>query len=251
MSKSDQKAAKNQANANIAANTANMQATNTELQDILGTSKTTAASVLPGAVSGYSDISTTGGYDPSIMGSITSGYQNLIDTGGISPADVTAMQDRASEAAKSSYDIAAANTKRIAAATGGYGSTAALESNLARTGSQAAEQAVVDTNATIAGLKQSGTIAGLTGQTQLQQNIAGNKLAATGGLANIYGMSEAEVNHTVDSILQNYQQTGQLNNQDLSILTNLANQPGVFDKIVGTIGTLGGAAAGVIGAVKG
>ena len=81
--------------------------------------------------------------------------------------------------------------------------------------------------------------------------MAGNKLAATGGLTNVYGMNEQQVTATVNQIIQNYQMTGQLDNQDLSILTNLANQPGVFDKIVSTIGTLGGAGAGIINAIGG
>ena len=144
---------------------------------------------------------------------------------------------------------------RASAATGGYGATGgAIQANLARQGSQAAATAVEDTNASITGLKQSGMIAGAQGLNTSQQNQATNKLSATAGLTNIYGMNESQVSTTVSQILQNYQQTGQLNNQDLTILTNLANQPGVFDKIVGTIGTLGGAAAGVmsgIGAMNG
>ena len=99
-------------------------------------------------------------------------------------------------------------------------------------------------------MQQQGQIAGAAGLSTVQQNMAGNKLAATGGLTNVYGMNEQQVTATVNQIIQNYQMTGQLDNQDLSILTNLANQPGVFDKIVSTIGTLGGAGAGVIAAIN-
>ena len=252
MSKADQGAAKQKAQGQIDTNNANQTAASGQLNSILGTAQSNAASMLPGITQNYSDIYNSGGYDPSILGTINTTNTNLATTGGISEADATAMRDRASEAARSTYASGQDAAARSSAATGGYGATGgAIASNLARTGSEAAAKSVVDTNASITGLRQAGMEAGATGLDRTQSNIASNKLAATAGATNIYGMNETQVNTTVGQILQNYQQTGQLNNQDLSILTNLANQPGVFDKIVSTIGTLGGAAAGIISGVKG
>ena len=255
MSKSDQNAVKSQANNQIATNNANEANANQTAQGVLSTAQGTAASLLPSITGGYQDIASTGGYDPTIAGTINTTFGNLATTGGVSDADANAMQNQAAEAAKSTYQTGQDAAARSSAATGGYGATGgAIQANLARQGSQAAATAVEDTDASITGLKQSGMIAGAQGLNTSQQNQATNKLSATAGLTNIYGMNESQVSTTVSQILQNYQQTGQLNNQDLTILTNLANQPGVFDKIVGTIGTLGGAAAGVmsgIGAMNG
>lgn len=257
MSKSDQKAAKQQAQSQITQNNANTAAVNETLQDVLGTAKSTASSVLPTITSGYSDIAAGKGYDPSILGAAKDTFTGLATTGGISAADATAMRNRAGEAATSAYSTGSDAARRAITSTGGYGTSGAILGNLARKGSQAAAQATEDTNASIAGLRQGGMIAGGQG---LVSTAAGadaatrTQLAGLGGLTNVYGLNESQVNATVDAILQNYKTNGELNNQDLTILTNLANQPGVFDKIVGTIGTLGGAAAGVmtgIGALGG
>src|ERR1017187_9225269 len=250
MSKSDQNAAKSQAQGQIATNNTNETAVNQTATGVLNTAQGTAANLLPGITGGYQDIASTGGYDPNIAGTINTTFGNLATTGGVSDADALSMQNRAAEAAKSTYQTGQDAAARSSAATGGYGATGgAIQSNLARQGSQAAATAVEDTNASITGLKQSGMVAGAQGLASTQQNQAANKLSATAGLTNIYGMNESQVSTTVSQILQNYQQTGQLNNQDLTILTNLATQPGIFDKIVGAIGTFGGAAAGVMSGI--
>jgi len=247
MSKADQKQAKNQAEEQLHKNQANSDTAANITGDVLDTAKTTAKNLLPSVTTGYTDIQTTGGYDPSVLGRINAGYSDLADTGGVSDVDASAMRNRAMQAARSTYEIGQDEAARSAAATGGYGATGgAIQESLARKGSQAAAAAAGSADASIAGLRQSGKIAGIGGLSGVQQNMASNRLTATGGLANVYGMTESQVTRTVDQILQNYQQTGQLNNQDLTILTNLANQPGVFDKIVGTIGTLGGAAGGIL-----
>lgn len=250
MSKSDQRNIKAQTEQQRSQNNAQGAATNTQLQGMLETSKATSASLLPGVSSNYGKIADTGGYDPSVLGDIRGTYGDLAKTGGIDEAGATAMRNRSAEAARSTYDIAGSQAQRAASATGGYGDTsAAITGDLARKGSQAAATAVTGTDANIAQLRQSGRIAGAGGLQASEQAQVGNKLAATGGQANIYGLSVQETHATVDAILRNYQATGQLDQQSLAILTNLANQPGVFDKIVGTIGALGGAAAGVLGGI--
>ncbi len=251
MSKAEQGQAKTRSEQNIAKNTQTGADINTGLQDVMGTAKSTAASILPGVVSNYSDIASTGGFDPSILGRVNDTYSKLATTGGFSPEDTTSMYNRASQGARAAYDVGQGQAQRTAAATGGYGDTsAAIVGDLARKGSQASERAITDTTATLAPLKQQGMVAGAQGLSNTQNQVAGNRLQATGGLTNIYGMNESQVNQTVDAIIRNFQTTGQLNAQDEQILVGLANRPGVFDKIVSTIGTLGGAGAGVLSAVK-
>jgi hypothetical protein len=245
MSKSDQSAAKKQANQQVASNQANQQSADVTLRNILGTAQGTAASALPSITGTYSDIANTGGADAS-----SPYFTNLATTGGISSDEETAIRNTAGATARSTYQTGADAAARTAAATGGYGLSGAVATDLARQGSQAAATAETAADASIVGLRQGGQIAGAQGLQAGSQNQTQNRLSAAGGLTNVYGMNQNQIASTVDAILRNYQQTGTLNNQDLSILTNLANQPGVFDKIVGTIGTLGGAAAGVIKAVS-
>lgn len=233
MSKADQTATKQKADQQIATNNANAGVVGSQLNSTLGTAQSNAAGLLPGITSGYADISTTGGYDPAQLNTINNTFGDLATTGGISGADQVSMQNRAAEAAKSAYSTGADAASRSAAATGGYGATGgAIQADLARKGSQAAATAVEDTNASITGMRQAGQVAGATGLNTTQQNQVGNKLAGLGGQSNIYGMNEAQATQTIGQIMQNYQQTGSLNNQDLSILTNLANQPGMMDKIM-------------------
>lgn len=251
MSKSDKGQVKDQTNQQISQTNKNAGDTSGQLNSILGTATSNASSIMPAAVSNYSDIASTGGFDPSVLGRVNNTYSNLATTGGFSPEQTSSMYSRAAEGAKSTYDTAKATAQRTAAATGGYGDTsAAVQSDLARKGSEAADRAITGTTATLAPIQQSGMIAGAQGLASTQNQMAGNRLQATGGLTNIYGMNENQVNATVDSIIKNYQVQGSLNAQDLDILSKLATQPGVFDKIVSTIRTLGGAAAGVISATK-
>lgn len=246
MSKSDQNQAKSLARGQTDKNNQNEAAASSTLNGILGTAQGNASNILPGVTSGYSDIATTGGGSDPIARET---YTKLATTGGISPEDAQAIKSEASDAARSTYQTGQAQASRTAAATGGYGDTSAVQALLARQGSEAAANASTNSQAELARIKQPGQIAGAQGLAAGQQSQTSNKLAALSGQSNIYGMNEQQINTTVGQILQNYQQTGTLNNQDLAILTNLANQPGVFDKIVGTIGTLGGAAAGVLGAI--
>jgi hypothetical protein len=250
MGKADQNQAKQAARAQTDSNNAQGGAIGGQLNSILGTAQSTAGSLQPQVTNHYEDIFSSGGYNPAILGDIRDNYRNFASTGGISDVDATAIRNRAADTASSTYKVAADQAQRTASATGGYGDvSAAVSADLARKGSQAASTAVTGADASIVGMRQAGKEFGVAGLGQTEQNIASNKLAATAGLTNVYGLNEAQVSATVDSIIKNYQTTGTLNNQDLTILTNLANQPGVFDKIVGTIGTLGGAAAGVMSGV--
>jgi len=252
MSKSDQNAAKNQTKGLISTNNANEATAGGQLNSVLGTAQGAAASILPGVTAGYSDIAQTGGYDPSILGQVNNTFGDLASTGGISSGDATAMRDTAGDAARSAYSTGADMASRSSAATGGYGATGgSIATELARKGGEAASKAAVASDASITGMRQQGMVAGAQGLQQTAQAQAGNKLAALAGSTNIYGMNENQVSATVDQILNNYKNTGTLNNQDQTILTNLANQPGVFDKIVGTIGTLGGAAGGILAGLNG
>ena len=120
MSKSDQNAVKSQANNQIATNNANEANANQTAQGVLSTAQGTAADLLPSITGGYQDIASTGGYDPTIAGTINTTFGNLATTGGVSDADANAMQNQAAEAAKSTYQTGQDSAARASAATGGY-----------------------------------------------------------------------------------------------------------------------------------
>lgn len=264
MSKGQQKQTYTATQQQEAANTANEASANSTLQGMLGTAQGNAASELPGITAGYSDIASTGGgvnqtsndTYTNLAGGLASA-KDLATTGGISDASIQAMKDQASQAAQSTYATGAAQGARTAAATGGYGNTSALQSQNQRQSADAAATATTNELASITGMQQAGKEAGTSllgsemstgagGLATQQQNTTANKLSALSGQSNIYGMNESQATTTASQILQNYQQTGQLNNQDLSILANLSEQPGVLDSIIKSVGSLGGAAGSIL-----
>jgi hypothetical protein len=251
MSKSDQNAQRAAITQDISQTQKKSGDISGQLNEILGGARETNDYTLPHITGNYEDILSSGGYNPSIGGNITNTYTNFMNTGGISDSDAVAMRNRAQRAAQGTYEDAGKIAERQQAATGGYGASGAILGDLARKGSQAAERASTDTNADIAKLVQTGKLAGASGLSDMQNREAQNRLAAAGGLSNIYGLNINEVNNTVDNIVRNFQVTGQLTNADRQILADLANQPGVYDKIINTIATLGGTGAGVIKATKG
>ncbi len=246
MSKADQQALKQQTKNTIATTNQQSGQISGQLNDILGGAKSTTASMLPGITSGFGDIATSGGYDPSILGDVRSTYGNLARTGGIDENAATAMRNRAQRSAKGVYEDVGRQAERASSATGGYGYSGAIAGDLARKGSEAAATASTASNADIAKLRQTGMEAGAAGLSETENRMAGNRLQALQGQTNVYGLNINEVNQTVDSIIRNFQANGQITAEEQQILSHLATQPGVFDKIMSTIGTLGGAAAGIM-----
>ncbi len=248
MSKSDQNQLKRTTNDQINKIRAGGDVAAQGLKDQLSTSQDRASSIFPGVAAGYSDISSTGGYDPAILGRLTSQYDTLATTGGIDEAGATAMRNRSAEGVKGIYQNLSDQARRTSSATGGFGGNiGATIDKLARNSAQAQATSITGTDASIAGLRQAGTVAGLSGGTNLQQNIAGNRLSALGGSAGLYGTESANTSAALSQILQNLQQTGSLTNQDLAILYQIAQRPGPFDNILKAIQTAGGVAAGVAG----
>jgi hypothetical protein len=249
MGKSDQQKARGQISDNLNKVQAQGDANQTFLQGLYGESKSRADEMYPTVASGYADIASTGGYDPSVVGRLSGGYQNLATTGGIDEAGATAMRNRAAEGAKSVYSVLGDSAQRQAAAGGGSASAIEL-SALNRGGGQAASRAVTDTDANIAGLRQTGTIAGLSGESNLQGDVAKGRQTGVAGQASLLGMNFAQQQDAVSNILKNYQISGQLSQSDLQMLQELSKTPGLFDNIMKGISVASGAAMGVAGVKK-
>jgi hypothetical protein len=223
----------------------------TQLQGLLGPSTSTAGGLLTPTVSGYTDISTSGGYDPSILGTVSSGYADLAGSGGITPAGEAAITDAAADAARSTYDLAASDAQRKRSVTGGYGYNPAIEEALARAGSNAASQASQSASAQIVPLRQAGQIAGLSGLSGVGQNLATNKLSALGGLGSLYGTQQSVSQSLIADILSNLQGTAGINAGLLGTQSSLATQPGFGSNLVTGLGAVGGLASGVGGLLSG
>lgn len=250
MSKSQQKSTYNTANAQIQSNNDNEAAANSVIQGVLGTAEQNASSLYPAVTAGYEDIYSTGGYDPGALTTITNDATNLATTGGITPAEVGALQDESAAAAASAYKSGQSEAERQKAVTGGYGESGAIDAAMARGASNAGSAAAQQAIGTITPMIQQGEEAGAGILNTTQQNMAGNKLAATGGAANMYGLNASQVTATINQILTNYQQTGQLNASDIKLMGDIANaQKGWGANLMGAIQTLGGTAAGIMGGI--
>lgn len=250
MSKSQQKSTYNTASGQVQTNTSNEAAANAQLQGVLGTAQQNTSNLYPAITGGYGDVYSTGGYDPGALTTITNDATNLATTGGVTPAQVGALQDESAAAAASAYKTAGAEAQRRAAITGGYGEGGAIDAYMARQASNAGSAAAQQAIGTITPMIQQGEIAGAGILNTTQQNMAANKLAALGGTSNIYGLNDAQVTATLNQILTNYNQTGQLNANDIKIMAEIANsQKGLGANLLNIIQTLGGVASGIMGSL--
>lgn len=177
-------------------------------------------------------------------------YSSMMANGGFSPSDETTYLNRATQGVKGTYDVLASQAERQRAAAGGMGTGGEI-ATLARQGTQ--QQALATENA----------------QADLHQQENANKFTAAAGQVNA-GQAETGVGTGLTSL---YGQTNQLYNtqtgeitaqgaqvlqalglkyntqaEAAQILAGLAAQPGTFNKILQTIGTLGQGYKNVSGA---
>lgn len=92
-----------------------------------------------------------------------------------------------------------------------------------------------------------GRISASRASQELATGAAEQRIRAAGGMAELYRQDQQYVTSLVDQILKSQATTGQLTTQQAQIMEELSRQPGLFDTILKTIGTVGGAAAGVMG----
>jgi hypothetical protein len=254
MSKSDTATAKNQAQKNISGIAAGGAVNQEQIGGMLDTARSTSAGVLPSIIGGYSDISSTGGYDPAILGNLRSGYQNMATTGGVSPESEAALGSQAASGARSVYDTLRANAARTSTSTGGYGDTSAIQANLARQGANAATASTSELGAKLAGMKQSGTIAGLAGIGTTEQGVAQGRLAGLGGLGNVYSQNLNQETNAMSQLIDNYAKQYGLTSGETQTLQKIAAMPGFGTNLMSGIIGLGGVASGAMtgfGAMKG
>lgn len=195
-------------------------------------------------------------------------YKGFADTGGFSPKDIQDIRARAISPTRAVYanaqrDLSRANTL----AGGNLANTTAGQAKLAREQSQAASDANVNANASIAQAIQQGKLAGIQGlgatslaeqnaqmqadQIRNQLGLAGNQgmaslYSATPGLASTFGNQVLNANNQQNELqqLQNQLGLGLINSQ-----INKSQVPGDFQQGLGNIGGilgLGGQLGGML-----
>lgn len=253
MSKNQNKQVTNRTNTAISDNTKQGGENDQLLKGATGAYQNNASGLFPGLSAGFGDIaSTTGGYDPSILSGLNSKYQDFANYGGISPSDTAALQNQASQTARSSYQTGEDQLKRNISATGGYGFGASAINSLAAKGADASGTAINDINARIAGQKSSNQLAGLQGQAGLQQSQVNNRLSGLSGQQGIYNTNVAATQNSLEQIIKNFQVTGSLTAQDLQTLTALSKaQPNWWETVMQVANPIGGALSGIGTAIGG
>lgn len=245
MAKSDQKDVQARTKGNMDWIKSQGDANRAVIGDVYNRSVAASQEMYPGITAGYGDIAgVTGGYDPTTLNTINTAYTGLAQ-GGYTPGDIGALKREATAGVSGAIGGLTDTARRLSAATGSSGSGAL--SRMARTAGETSARAVTGVNADIARQKAANIATGAGGLSSVQQAITGQRLGALGGASNIYGMNMQQMSDSVRNIIQNYQATGNMSNQDLQILQEISKRPGIFDNIMRGLGVVAGGASAIMG----
>ncbi len=223
----------------------------------------------------------TGGYDMPQLGKVRSGFESLMEHGGILPGEEDVMLRSATRGVAGVYDVLGNEANRRIATTGGQGGGGQL-ARMARQAGQVQAEATTGARAEIAGIRQTGRIAGVQGlggaETDfatgrrgafrdvgalegdvaagrvrggellgdVESDIAGGRREGAAILADVYGMGLDEQATLGREILTRIQLGQAATANDMEILSYLSTRPGVWDNIIGAIGAGAGVASAVM-----
>lgn len=137
---------------------------------------------------GYSNLTAngTGGLDPTQLAKMRSGYGNLADTGGIDESTADAMRRQSASGVQSVYSTMGQNLARQQKAQG-FGGGGGETAEMARQAANTQGTAITGVNAEIGKLRQTGTIAGLGGLSNVESGAAAGQREAVAGEAGFAG----------------------------------------------------------------
>lgn len=182
------------------------------------------------------------------------GYSEFARTGGFSPEDIQDIRARAVSPIRSVYSSAKSNLERAKGLSGGY-----LPNYVAANAKMAREQANTigdmneNVNASIAGMRQQGRLAGLGGLSQVgqfgsSQDLARSnalmqaRLGALGGMTSLYGsapgMGQTYGNQLLgagDNLNRSQANRNNMANSLMGNMINSASIPGNFQSAMGNI----------------
>jgi hypothetical protein len=233
--------------------------------------------------SGYQSLADNGGFTPQqsqdyrnrATESVADTYQVLQDqyqrsraaTGGLGTGGDSARMARqlSEESAKANLNAEASladqtragklaglgglqtNAAGVAAGkTNAFNAVGGLESNVA-----SGAQNIMGQQSNLEGNIASGVRAGVGLQAGTEGAVAGGNLAADSGLSQLYNTATGAVSDLGKQILGQMGLASTDQQTQLSVLTQLANTPGVFDNILRAGQVAGGVLTGIGGAAKG
>jgi hypothetical protein len=202
------------------------------------------------SAAGLESIASGGGYDPGQLASITGGYQSFADTGGFTPQQSTDYINAATSGVTGTYNTLMGQQQRQRAAQG-LGAGGGEYQSLARDLTTAQDQADLNARANLAQQTNANKLAGLGGLTSVNQSRVSNELAANQGLNQLYNTATNQVTAMGQQLLSALGLQFGTQQEAISFLTQLSKNPGLFQTIMGDIGSIGGAAAGVMGGIGG
>lgn len=221
-------------------------------------------------VKGYSEFANTGGFNSASMGdfrrratsSVPSVYNVLGAeaqrrrslTGGLGTGgDISQMARQVGqESAKANTNAEAALNEQInqnkLAGLGGLGGfeTSVAGGRRAALGQLSSTEGDVAGKSLSAGLGLEGDIA--AGRRGIESNVASGRLAGAGGLSHLYDTSTGEVSDMGRQVLAHFGLEDASHDQQVQVLTQLANTPGILDNIL-RIGTMAGGVLGGVGSI--
>jgi len=228
----------------------------------------------PDAPAGFGPQSIFGNIDPynNALLSALGGYGDFARTGGFTPQNIQDIRERSVAPIRSIYSSGRREIDRSRRLGGAAVSAPAAEARLGRETAYATGDIAQRGEADLAGLVQSGRLAGLGGlsqtglagaglQSQIAQALLGAQLGSLGGMTSLYGTTPALASTFGNQVLGsqgNLLNAQQLQNQlGLGLIQGQlgkAQIPGDFSQAMGNIGSvlgLGGQALGGIGGAKG
>lgn len=186
------------------------------------------------------------------------GYSDFANTGGFSDQDYQDLRARAVGPIRSAYSSARREMNRGQRLAGGYApNKMAAEAKMAREQGYLMGDANTNVNASLAGLRQSGRLAGLGGLSGLgmfeggqglardtaMMNARGNALA---GMSGLYGTAPGMSQLYGNQMLQGQGLNNQLAGMLMGNMIDSSQIPGNFQSVMGNIGSVAGLAGGLI-----
>jgi hypothetical protein len=229
---------------------------------------------------GYSNLANTGGYTPAMqsayLNQATSGLdttynqleqqsaQSAAKTGTSSGAAISQMARQLGQAQASTTQNATLGLQQQITANelSGLGGLGTTEANVTGLGLQG-----TGILANTAANQASGTLQGLGQQSALQTNVAGARSsgvgqqvglesgvaagsnAANSGLAGLYNTTTGNITAEGQQVLSALGLNFGTQSQAINALVNLSKNPGTIQTILSQVQGLGGAAAGILGAI--
>lgn len=205
---------------------------------------------LAAAQTGAQNLRDTGGFGPEID-AISGGYKNFAETGGFDPVQKESFLRKATAPVAAIYNRTKDELKRRMALQGGYmpgfdSSAAKITRHAAIEGSNAA----LGANVELANQVRSGKALGLQGQQSIAEAQQRGRIAGQDALQRVSQFGVSALSDVDITDLRNRLQTGQMSQNDAQLLAMLAAQDKtMFEKVMQGISTVGGATAGILGAV--